>query len=151
MALGRTIFQSLVVLRQPGTWGSFAAMLAPGQTSPPATKHKETVGVEIIMCISSWSKFWTKKYKKTKNPTATSKVSGAKAESCSHPLHTTPRSGWADHPGHLSGLTLGPATALTHLRNQLTRLLGERAGHPSLVPPLHCSTSPSKAPPEFLT
>ena len=47
MALGRTIFQSLVVLRQPGTWGSFAAMLAPGQTSPPATKHKETVGLKI--------------------------------------------------------------------------------------------------------
>jgi len=72
MALGRTIFQSLVVLRQPGTWGSFAAMLAPGQSFPPATKYKETVGVKITMCICSWSKFWTKKYKKTENPTATS-------------------------------------------------------------------------------
>ena len=34
-----------VRMKQAGTWdlGPFAAMLAPGQTSPSATKYKETL------------------------------------------------------------------------------------------------------------
>ena len=88
MALGRTIFQSFVVLRQPGTWGCLAAMLAPGQTSPLATKYKETV--KITVCISSWSKFCTKRYKKTKNPTATSEEQKQGIGSKSRVLHMSP-------------------------------------------------------------
>ena len=107
-------------------------------------RYQETRGTESNCMRVQLGQTVDKRYKETKNPAATSKVSGAKAGSCSHPLHTTPRSGWADHPGHLSGLTLGPATALTHLRNQLTRLLGERAGHPSLVPPSTAARAPVK-------
>ena len=36
--------------------GPFAVGLAPGQTSPPATKHK---GLKPAACVSSWSQFWT--------------------------------------------------------------------------------------------
>ena len=49
--------------------------------------------IKITACMHSWSKLWTKSYKKTKNPTATSEELGAKAEYSACPLHTTPPKG----------------------------------------------------------
>ena len=98
-------------------------------------RYQETRGTKSNCLHVQLGQIVDKRYKKTKNPTATSKVSGAKAGPGSHPLHTIARKGWADHPGHLSGPTPGPAAALTHLRNQLARLPRKRAGHPLLVLP----------------
>ena len=45
-------------MRQDGTWdlGPFAAVLAPGQTSPQATEYKETIGTKITGYMHSWGK-----------------------------------------------------------------------------------------------
>ena len=45
-------------MRQDGTWdlGPFAAVLAPGQTSPQATEYKETRGTKITGYMHSWGK-----------------------------------------------------------------------------------------------
>ena len=82
--------------------GPFAATLAPGHTSPGATKYRETIGDETQLCMRSWDKFWTKDTKRPKNSNAASEEQGAKA-GCPPPSpHTTPHTGpppkaWADH------------------------------------------------------
>ena len=94
--------------------------------------------------MHSWGKLWTIRYKKTENPTAASKLSGAKAGYCAWFLHTTPPRGWANYLSHPSG----PNPPSTHLRDQLS---GSEQGNLLLVfAPSCCSLSPSKALPEFL-
>ena len=104
------------------SWGSetgwdlapFAVGLAPGNMSAWATGYKETYkGLKITACMSSWGKLWTIRYKKTKNPAATSEGPGAKAGYCACPLPSTPPKGWADHLSHPSSPTPGPAPTLT--------------------------------------
>ena len=72
------------------------------------------------MC--SWGKLWTTRYKKTKNPTATSEEPGAKAGYRACPLHSTPPKGRADSLSHPSGLTPG------HTPTQLTPPQGASKG-----------------------
>ena len=60
-----------------------------------------------------WDKLWTTRYKKTKNPTATSEEAGAKAGYCACPLLSTPPKGWADHLSHRSCPTPGHTPTLT--------------------------------------
>ena len=43
-------------------------------------------GLKITACTCSWGTLWTPRYKKTKNPTATSGVSGAKTGFCAWSL-----------------------------------------------------------------
>ena len=110
-------------------------------------------GLKITVCIHSWGKLWTRRYKKTKTPTAISEELGAKAGYWACPLHSTPPRGWADHLSHASGPTPGHTPALTPYKE---------AAHPPwegnleqgnlllvLAPPC-CSRSPRKALPEFL-
>ena len=70
-------------------------------------------GLKITVCMCSWGRLWTKRYKETKSTTATSEEPGAKAGSYACPLHTTPPKGWADHLSHPSSLTPGPTPTLT--------------------------------------
>ena len=69
-------------------------------------------GLKIAACMHSWGKLWTR-YKKTKNPTATSEEPGAKAGHCACPLHSAPPKGWADHLSHTSGPTPRHTPTLT--------------------------------------
>ena len=49
--------------------GPLGAMLAPGQNCLQATKtHRNYQGLKITVCLRSWGKLWTIRYKKTKNP-----------------------------------------------------------------------------------
>ena len=50
-----------------GNLGPFAAMLAPGQTSPSNKIQINCKRLKITACMSSWGKLWTR-YKKTKQP-----------------------------------------------------------------------------------
>ena len=59
-------------------------------------------GIKITVCMQSWGKLWTIRYKKDQNSTGT-KVWGAKAGYCPWPLHTAPPRRWADHLSHSSG------------------------------------------------
>lgn len=87
-------------LLQCCTWTNFSS----------SNETQRNCGVEIIMCISSWSKFWTKKYKKTKNPTATSEEQkqgiGSKVGTAQAP-HSTPPEGWGTNASHPFSQTPG--------------------------------------------
>ena len=85
--------------------------------------------LKITAYMRSWGRLWTTRYEKTKNPTATSEESGAKAGYCSWPLHTAPPRGWADHISHPCGPTHASGPTLTRLRDHLTPLR-ERAREP---------------------
>ena len=97
----------------------FASGLAPGQTSPPATKLQRIYkGLKITSYLSSWGKSWTTRYTETKNPPATYKEPGAKT-GCQNqkqgPVHAPcmqyhPKANRLSHP---SSLTLGPAPTMT--------------------------------------
>ena len=52
----------------PGTARYSTARLAPGYTSPGASNKiwRNYVGPKITVCMHSWGKLWTKRYKKTK-------------------------------------------------------------------------------------
>ena len=69
-------------------------------------------GLKITACMCSWGKLW-RRYKKTKNPTATSEVSRAKAGCCAWSLHPAPPREWADDPSLLSSPTQGSTPTLT--------------------------------------
>ena len=112
-------------MRQAGTWdlGPFAAVLGPGTLCCSACTwtnislsnkiQRNYKGLIITACMCSWGKFWTTRYKKTKNPTATSGDLGAKAGYCACPLHSTPPKGWVNHLSHPSSPTPGHASTLT--------------------------------------
>ena len=81
--------------------------------------------------MGSWGKLWTTRYKKTKNPAATSEEPGAKA-GCREqkqgvgsksrvlrmPPALNPTKGWAKHLSHPSGPTLGHTPTLTPCKEQ---------------------------------
>lgn len=88
------------VLRQTGTWdlGSFVAGLA---SRPDRCLFQQKIptnymGLKTAVCMCIWGKLWTRVYKKTKSPVATSEEPGAKTGYCACPLHTTPPKGWAN-------------------------------------------------------
>ena len=108
-------------------------------------------GLKITACVCSWGNLWTTKYKKTKNPTATSKVLGSKAGYCPWSLHIAPPGGWADHLSHPSSLNHGPTPTLTPFKGPACPLSASEQGNLLRVfIPLCCSMSPSTALPEFL-
>ena len=69
-----------------------------------------------VMC--RWYKFWTQRYKETKNPIATSEEPWAKTGYCTSPLHTTSPKEWAEHLSQPSGLTGGHTPTLTQHEKQ---------------------------------
>ena len=109
-------------------------------------------GLKITVCMCSWGKLCTTRYKKTNchfwGARNKSRGSGAKAGHCACPLHSAPPKGWADHLSHPSGWTPGP----TPIRNQLAPPQGvsEQGKLLLVLPPLCCSRGPNKALPGFL-
>ena len=100
--------------------------------------------------MPSWGKVWTR-CKKSKNPAATSEVSGAKAGYCAWSLHTARPRGWADHPRHSFCPTHGSAPTRTPFKGSACPSSGSKQGNLLLVfIPSCCSTSPNKALSEFL-
>ena len=84
--------------------GPFAAVLAPGQTSPQATKYKEAIGTKNNCAHCAFGANSGQGTKRPKSPTATSEELGAKTGCREHkqgtvpaPLHSTPPKGWAKH------------------------------------------------------
>ena len=113
--------------------------------------------------MGCWGKLWTKRYKKTKNPTATSEEPGAKNSVlrakaayyiCS--LHTALPKGWARHISHPSSPTPGHTPTSPRIRNQLRHTpppcsSRSEQGNLLLVFAPHCGLGSSgKALPEFL-
>ena len=97
--------------------------------------------------MGGWSIFCAMRYKKTKNPTTTLEVSGAKQRYCTWSLHTAPlRGGQSTQVTHKSHLTDSP-----YVRYQLVPL-GEWARAPvaCFCSPLCCSTGLNKALPDLL-
>ena len=70
--------------------GTLAVVLAPGHTSPPATKYKETVGTKHNCVHAQLGQMLDKRYKETKNSTATLEEQGAKAGYYACSLHSIP-------------------------------------------------------------
>lgn len=92
--------------------------------------------------------------KKTKNPTATSEVKGAKAGYCARRLHKAPLKGWEVHVSHPSGqthvftpilITFKEPACPVHPREHARKPV---SCFPSLV---HYSTAPVKSCPNFLS
>ena len=115
-------------------------------------RYQETRGTKSNCLHVQLGQIVDKRYKKTKNPTATSKVSGAKAGSGSHP------------PAHNSTKGVGrpPRTPLwpnpwtchrPHSFKEPARMPPQEASGAPITcsPSVHCSMSPNKALPEFLT
>lgn len=102
--------------------GTFAAVLAPGQTSPPTIQKiqntKNYKGLKITECMHRWGKLRTG-YRKTKNPTVIFEEWGAKAGYCTCPCQEHHQRGWADHLNHPSDQTPRPSPTATHPRHEL--------------------------------
>ena len=131
--------------------GPFAAGPAPGQMSSPATDTKKLEGLKVTACMCSWDRLWTKDTKRPKTQLPLPRCQEQRQGPAHTPLHTIAQKGWADHPGHLSGPTPGPATALS-FKEPARMPPQEASGAPiTCSPSVHCSMSPNKALPEFLT
>ena len=88
--------------------------------------------------MRSWGKFWTKRYKDTKNtrlphPKSQQQKPGVGSKSCvlrMPPAHNTTK-GWAEHLSHLSSVpTTGHTPTLTLYKQPAHRPLGEQAREP---------------------
>ena len=94
--------------RQAGTWepqrqGCSACtwtQLSSSNKIQKKTKPKTCMGLKITMCMHSWGKFWTKRYKETKNPNChfwrvwnKNRGLGAKAGYWACPLHSALQKG----------------------------------------------------------
>ena len=96
--------------------------------------QRNYMGLEITVCMCSWGKFWTKRYKEKKKnqPTAISEEPGAKILGVwpqSRVLHISTTKGWTNHLSHPCSSTSGLTPALTHiLRNELTLPWGMSKG-----------------------
>ena len=109
----------------PGVLHGSACTWTKVSSSNKIQRHYKAL--KIIACMCSWGKLWKTRYKKTKNPTATSEVLWAKARSC-HDLCTQ------HHPegGQTTQATL-PARPLAlplpspHLMDQLALPRGTSA------------------------
>ena len=55
---------TLVFLRQAGTWDPLLQCLHLGKR----LLEQQNKGLKITVCICSWGKFWTTRYKETKKP-----------------------------------------------------------------------------------
>ena len=152
------LFTEPNILRQTWTWhlGSFAAVLAPGQKSPWATKYKGTIrNPKITVYMSSWGKLWITRYKKiNKTQLSLPKSQEQKQGMCT--LHVIPPREYADLLSHTFCPTLGSNPTLTPNKGPAlpspphapTR---EQTVETVLVfPPSCCIMSPSIALLEFL-
>ena len=75
-----------VGVRQAGTWDPLLHCLHLHRI------QRNSKGLKITVCMCTWGKLGTTRYKKDQNPTATSEDLRAKAGYCTCPLHTaTPR------------------------------------------------------------
>ena len=110
-------------------------------------------GLKRTARMSSWGKLWTKRYKKTKNPTATSEGPGAKTgcwEKNKGTVHAPctqhHQSGGADHLSQASAPTPGPTPTLTPDKEPARPTSRSEQGKLSFVLAPHCcSRGPNKA------
>ena len=96
------------ILRKTGIWhlGSFAALLAPGQKSPWATKYKESIrNPKITVHMCSWGKLWIRYEKIKKTQLSLPKSQEQKQSICT--LHVIPPREYADLLSHTFCPTLG--------------------------------------------
>ena len=112
------------------------------------------MGLKVTACMHSWGKFQTR-YKKTKNPAATSEEPGTEAGDCICPLHSTPPKGREDHLSHPSSLTLTTPGPSPHIRNHLPPPHPHRGSKQGREPvvcscSLCCSRGPNKVSPKSL-
>ena len=92
------------LMRHARAWDldSFAVVPATWTNIALSNRRQRTCeGLKRTAYMHSWSKLW-KRYKKTKNPTATSKVPEAKAGFWKWSLHIAPPRRGTDHPSHPS-------------------------------------------------
>ena len=154
--------------KSPPSWGNLTGIdtgwdLGPGtlccsactwtNVSSSNIIQRNYTGLKITACMGSWDKLGTTRYKKTKNPTATSEEPRAKAKYCAWALHTAPPRGWADHLTTPPARPLDPPLPSPHIRNQLSLPSPAESKQGKLLlvfTPLCCSTSPNKDLPEFL-
>ena len=142
------------------TWDlrPFAAVLAPGQMFPWATKYKETIGTEKNGIHDLLGQIMDKKIQKDqKSPTANSEEPGEKQGPGSksrvlhmHPAHTTTKGvGKPPKPPLWPDLWTRP---YPHpIEGSSSSSLGSKEGNLLLVfTPSCCHRSPNKALPEFL-
>ena len=113
--------------RQARTWDSLlqCCRLAPGQTSPPATKYQETIRYLKKCMHAHLGQIMAKKCKRPKISTTTSEELGAKtgcweqkAGYHAWPLHTASPKGWTNQLGHPS-IPLDTPLLSPHLRKKL--------------------------------
>lgn len=70
-----------ILLRQAWDLGRFTAVLQCLNLDTLLLEHKiqrNYMGLTIAVCMCSWNKFWTTRYKKTENSAAISEELGAK-------------------------------------------------------------------------
>ena len=114
--------------------GLFAAKLAPGLTSPWATRYRESVrDWKITVCPRSLGKFWTEICKGQKNPMPCLKSQEQntgcweqKKQYCACLLRWTPPKEWANHLSQPSSLTPGRTPTLTAHEKQSGLTLGSK-------------------------
>ena len=115
----------MLLLRQAWDMGCFATVL---QCLHLDSKiQRDYTGLKITVCMCSWGKLWTKRYKKTKEPNwyfwrvgRRNRVLGAKAGYCACLLHSTPPKRWVDHLSHPSSRPLNTSLPSPYIRNQLS-------------------------------
>ena len=122
---------------RPGALCFSTTTLAPGHTSPWATKYKETIWdlkkkETVYMC--SWANSGPKdtKRQKTQLPFLKSQEQkmgiGSKRRDCTCPLHPTPPKGWANHLRDPFSQATGYTPTLTPYKGQgCPPTLGEQA------------------------
>ena len=111
---------------------------------------KKLYGTKITVCMCSWGKSWTKRYKKTKKPNchfwrARSKKRCQEQKQGTGHAPCTPHHQRGEQNTSATPLTRSLDTCLPspHIRNQLSPNLGSEQGKLLLVlGPLCCSRSP---------
>ena len=97
----------------PGTLCCSVAMRAWDKHLLSNKIQRNYKGLKITVCIRSWGKFWTTRYKETEKPNCHFPRAGAKPGYHPCPLHSTPPKGRANHLSYPSGPTPGH-TSYTH-------------------------------------
>ena len=133
----------------PGTWDPLLQCW-PLDISLSNRIRRNYKGLKITVCMSSWGKLWTTKYKKAQTQLPLMRCQEQKQGTHAWSLHTAPPRGWGDHLSHTSG-SHRPTPILTPFKEPGLSTSGSEQGN--LLPvlaPLCYSRSPSKALPEFL-
>lgn len=114
-------------MREAGTWdlGSGTLYCSVCTWASILSSHKiqrNYMELKITVCMCSWSKPWTVRYKKTKKPNCHFWRTRSKNRVCICHLHSIPPKGWANHLKPFQ-----PTPAPTHKRDQLNPHFGEWA------------------------